>query len=215
MKLDQKTKFKCQQYTHERRDVPFIDEVLQLVDWLAQASELSVPHKAEWKHSIMEKKPEPRTLYLVAKEQKCTTCNEASHPLYACRTFQALQHEQRLHVATVRRHGLSMNCLHYGHCANQCQSFQKCNKSCGTRRTLLHKDTGKAIYIHVKPHPCKPIWTCPKKPPVNVTSNFSNSNQGSELLMTWQVIVQCPNGSTGQERALLDSGSEASSSLKD
>ena len=147
MKLNQETKFAWQQLTHERRDVPPIHELLHLVDWRAQASELyvSIPRDTERKHAIMEKKTKPQASYQVATEQNCTTCNEASHPLYACRTFQALQQEKRLHdVETVRRHGLSMNCLHYGHYANQCQSFQKCNKCCGTHCTLLHQDIGKA-----------------------------------------------------------------------
>ena len=43
-----------------------------------------------------------------------------------------------------------------------------------------------------------------------VPSNFSNGNHGSVLLMTCQVIIRGPNGSTTQERALLDSESEVS-----
>ena len=58
MKLDQATKFTWQQHTHERKDVhvPSIDELLELVDWRAQASELSTHHEAERKYSTVEEK---------------------------------------------------------------------------------------------------------------------------------------------------------------
>ena len=41
-----------------------------------------------------------------------------------------------------------------------------------------------------------------------MSSNFSNGNYGNVLLKTCQVVIQVPNGSNAQARALLDSGSE-------
>ena len=49
-----------------------------------------------------------------------------------------------------------------------------------------------------------------EKPPTEAVSHFTNGWKGSILLMTCQVMVQGPNGSSVQARALLDSGSEAS-----
>ena len=200
MKLDQATKFAWQQHTHDQRDVhvPSIDELLEFVDWRAQASELSIPRDAERKHFMIEKKPKSRTSYQVATERKCTTCNEASHPLYACTTFQALPHEDRL--ATVRKLGLCMNCLRYGHYASQCQSSQKCKKCSGSHHTLLHQDTGKATRETTVSKSTNADSS--KKPPEKVISNFSNGTRGGLLLMTCQVIVQGPNGSTARARAL-------------
>ena len=72
MKLDQAIKFAWQQHTHERRDVhvPSIDELLEFVDWRAQASDLSVTREAEQKVSNVEKKPKLRTSYQVNTERK-------------------------------------------------------------------------------------------------------------------------------------------------
>ena len=102
MKLYQGSKFAWQQHTHERKDVPSIEQLLKFVDWRAQASELSCPRElsyprdAERKYSAMEKKFKPRTSYQVNTERKCAACNEANHPLYTCTSFQELPHEERL-----------------------------------------------------------------------------------------------------------------------
>ena len=100
-----------------------------------------------------------------------------------------------------------MNCLCHGHFANQCQSSQRCKKCYCTHHTLLHRDTSKSVCEAI---PKSATEDLSKEPPVvNISSNFSNGNQGSVLLMTCQVIVQGPNGLTAQARALLDSCSVA------
>ena len=142
MTLDQASKFAWQQHTHERRDVPSIHELLEFVDWRAQASELSSPREAEHKYIASEKKIKTRTSYRITTERKYTACNKATHPLYACTSFLALSIDER--QAIVRRQGLCMNCLRHGHFASQCQSLQKCEKCHGTHHTLLHHDTGKS-----------------------------------------------------------------------
>ena len=63
MKLDQASKFAWQQHTHKRRDAPSIDELLEFVNWRAQASELSTFRDAERKYPIMEKKTKTQTSY--------------------------------------------------------------------------------------------------------------------------------------------------------
>ena len=69
MKLDQATKFTWQQHTHEWRDVPYINELLEFIDWWAQASELSVTCDAERKVFNVEKKPKLQTSYQVNTER--------------------------------------------------------------------------------------------------------------------------------------------------
>ena len=68
MKLDRASKFAWQQHTHERRDVPSIDELLQFVDWRAQASELSTSSDVERKRPTAEKKTKALTSYQVTTE---------------------------------------------------------------------------------------------------------------------------------------------------
>ena len=205
MKLDQSSKFAWQQHTHERRDIPSIDELLKFVDWRSQASELSIPREAERKYFNVEKN-KPRTSYQITTERKCAACNEATHPLFACTSFQALPHEDRL--AMVRRQSLCINCLRHGHFANQCQSSQRCKKCHGMHHTLLHHDKGKSGRETLSKSANADLS---KKSTVDkVASNFSNRSQGSVLLMTCQVVIRGPNGSTARARALLDSGSEAS-----
>lgn len=205
MKLDQSSKFAWQQHTHERRDIPSIDELLKFVDWRAQASELSIPRETERKHFNVERN-KPRTSYQITTERKCAACNEAPHPLFACTSFQALPHEDRL--AMVRRQSLCINCLRHGHFANQCQSSQRCKKCHGIHHTLLHHDKGKSGRETQSKSANADLS---KRTTVdNVASNFSNRSQGSVLLMTCQVVIRGPGGSTARARALLDSGSEAS-----
>ena len=120
-------------------------------------------------------------------------------------TSQALPSVVRL--ATVRKLALCMNCLPHGHYASQCHSSPQCKKCCGSHPTLLHQDTDKATRETV---PKVANVNSSKKPPEKVISNFVNRIRGSVLLMTCQVIVQGPNGSTARARALLNSGSKAS-----
>ena len=75
----------------------------------------------------------------------------------------------------------------------------------------IHYCTTTKANLDVRHHRCQPMRIGQKKTSVEkVTSNFSNGNQGSVLLMKCQVIIVSPNGSTARERALLDSGFEAS-----
>ena len=182
MKLDQASKFAWQQHTHERRDVPSIAELLEFVDWRAQASELSTSRDAERKHPITEKKIKTRNSYQITTERQCAVCNEAFHPLYACASFRTLPHEERL--AIVRKQNLCMNCLRHGHFSSQCQSSQKCKKCSGAHHTLLHRDASKSERETV-PKSTKEDLSSKEK----VSSNFSNGNHGNVLLMTCQVVI--------------------------
>ena len=174
MKLDQASKFAWQQHTHERRDVPSIDELLEFVDWRAQASELSTSRDAERKYPNTEKKTKARNSYQVTTERRCAACNKVSHPLYVCASFQAFPHEARL--AIVKRQNLCMNCLRHGHFSSQCQSSQRCKKCSGAHHILLHRDTSKSERESV-PKATKEDLS-KKSPVANVASHFSNRDRG-------------------------------------
>ena len=62
MKLDQESKFAWQKYTYDKRDVPSIDELLELVDWRAQASEFSISRDVDRRSSPIEGKLRPKHL---------------------------------------------------------------------------------------------------------------------------------------------------------
>ena len=201
MKLDRASKFAWQQSVRERRDVPPIDELLEFIDSRAQASESSIPYNVDHKHPSTEKKPKLRSSYQANTERKCVGCYEATHPLYSCSSFAALSHENRL--ARVRKHNLCMNCLRQGHYASQCKSTRRCEECHGKHHTLLHRDSSKA---ETKSSP-EASEADEKR---RVVNHHTNGRQESILLMTCQVIIRGPDGSTVQVRALLDSGSEAS-----
>ena len=61
MKLDQEFKFAWQQHTHEKKDVPSIDELLKLINWRAQASELSTPRNIKRRPTPVKKESKTRT----------------------------------------------------------------------------------------------------------------------------------------------------------
>ena len=206
MKLDQESKFAWQQYTHDKRDVPSIDELLEFVDWRAQASEFSTSRDFDRRPPPSERKIKTKASYQVAAERKCVGCNEDSHPLYTCSSFQALTPEERL--AKARAHSLCLNCLRQGHFASNCQSAQRCKKCRRKHHTMLHFVETKAEF---KPLPHTEEADRSEKTPIKkVVSHFTNSRQRNILLMTCQVMIRGPNGSLTQARALLDSGSEAS-----
>ena len=138
-----------------------------------------------------------KTSYQASVERKCVGCDEDTHALHTCGTFQSLTPAERLAIA--KKHSLCNNCLHQGHFASQCQLTQRCKKCSRKHHTMLHLE-GKA----------EPAPPSAKPSTEKVMSHFANGKQGSVLLMTCQVMVLGPDGSKVQSRALLDSGSEMS-----
>ena len=54
---------------HERRDVPSINELLELVDWQAQASKLFTSGNTERKYPITKKKIKTKNSYQITLER--------------------------------------------------------------------------------------------------------------------------------------------------
>ena len=102
IKLDQESKFVCQQHTHVQRDVQSIDELLEFIHSRAQASELSTSRNTERRVPVIKKEKKSRTSYQVMTKWKYVGCNEATHLLYTCGSFQSLTSEERL--AKARKH---------------------------------------------------------------------------------------------------------------
>ena len=70
MKLDQESKFAWQQHTHEKKDVASIDELLEFINWRAQASKLSTPRIIECRPQPIKKESKMRTSYQVTAGRK-------------------------------------------------------------------------------------------------------------------------------------------------
>ena len=129
--------------------------------------------------------------YTAAADDGCNLC-ELRHPLYACKQYRQLPHDDKL--ALLREQGLCMNCFRKGHIARKCPAASMCTKCDRPHHTLLHMEEGK-----LNPD---------KKTSINVSTHASLTNTPSTaLLITCQVKVTASNGAVSIARALLDTGS--------
>ena len=122
--------------------------------------------------------------------------NADKHPLYVCSRFKALSHEQM--VSTLKLNNLCLNCLQPGHFVRQCKSLHRCKVCQKPHHTLLHVDT-KEVNAPSSDLTIKPV-----------SSNAAVGLAPSALLMTCRVLVDAPDGSSVEARAILDSASSAS-----
>ena len=108
----------------------------------------------------------------------------------------------------LKGNGICMNCLRPGHFIKQCKSLHHCKLCQKPHHTLLHID-------HSPPTPTTntPVHVATPKPTHKtplILSNTAASLAPNSLLMTCRVLVEAPDGSTVNVRALLDSASSAS-----
>ena len=95
-----------------------------------------------------------------------------------------------------------MNCLGINHFVRECKSNHKCKQCQRPHHTLLHEDSPKNT-------PSAP----PDDSPSNPVTSHTAVNAGLKLgllLMTFQILVVSPNGSSSEALALLDSALSAS-----
>ena len=92
-----------------------------------------------------------------------------------------------------------MKCFKPGHLIKQCKSLHHCKLCQQPHHTLLHIDNSPTS---TTPNPS------PKTPHVSGTAAASLAPKS--LLMTCRILVEAPDGSTVNTRALLDSASSAS-----
>ena len=130
----------------------------------------------------------------------CPLCAEKHYP-YHCEVFKAYTAPQR--KEHVRLHSLCTNCLKAGHAPSECRSTYKCKTCRGNHNSLLHEDqTIPSVSVSVATNP--PVCT------TNATTKVDRTVLQDCLLMTSQVLVTGPTGTTILARALLDSGSTLS-----
>ena len=123
-------------------------------------------------------------------------CKKANHPLYSCKSFQALSHERKISVVKDSR--LCVNCLGSGHFGKECPSSWRCKKCHQPHHLLLH--------IGSKSENCKAAKASLHSGESTdvVTANVSQTAHHKQvLLMTCKVRILCSDGFTTQARALL------------
>ena len=113
-----------------------------------------------------------------------------------------MSHEK--HLAKARKHNLCLNCLRQGHYSIQCKSTRRCEECGGKHHFLLHSEKGKGEEDKGASETRK---TREEERVANYNTNGRNKRV---LLMMCQVVIQGPEGSATQARALLDLGSETS-----
>ena len=197
LKLDTDTLFEWQKHTQDEANVPHFQALLDFIDLRAQASEVSCT--ALKKSTPFSKRPTSRVAAHATTQDSngsCPVCVTEKHLLYVCTKFKAMPHDDKLQA--VKTNHLCTNCLGSGHFKNQCKSMHKCKVCQKPHHTLLHSNTP----------------TIQDQPPTQgvtpVGTHAVSRMKSVVLLMTCQVLITAPDGSTIEARALLDNTSSAS-----
>ena len=212
LKLDPGTTFEWQRFSQDSLNVPHVDTLMEFIDLRAQASESAV-------HELSKKRqpdgastrrtfgPRPITSLTTNVDDTCVVCRNGKHPLYGCRRFKALPHDQML--STLRAKGLCLNCLRPGHFVKECTSTNRCRMCQKAHHTLLHVDG--PLERH-EPTDVLSLATGPSGTSSPVLSHVAHASSRLRrpLLMTARILVMSPDGCTTQARALLDSASSTS-----
>ena len=209
LKLDTNTMFEWQKHSQDSTDVPHYRKLLEFINLRAQASEASVSdHKRATRHEEHSAKKNPAAGKPVTSfatsttdpiTNHCVLCKTDKHPLYACPQFKILPHDKM--VSTLKAHNLCLNCLRSGHFVKQCKSLHRCKVCQRPHHTLLHVDT------RDNRSNASPSSDTTVKP---VTSNAAAGLTSNTLLMTCRILIDAPDGSSVEARAILDSASSAS-----
>ncbi len=194
--------FEWQCHSQASTDVPHYNDLLEFINLRAQASESSSSWKSAGKKNPSTGKP---IASFVANTNvptaiTCVCCKKDKHPLYACAKFKALSHDDM--ISTLKSKGMCINCLRPGHYIKDCSSAHRCKKCQKPHHTLLHVEY-KGASQNQTPSDTPPVTT-------PISSNATMGLQSNLLLMTCCVLVEAPDGSTNQARAILDSASSAS-----
>ena len=106
-------------------------------------------------------------------------------------------------VSTLKENKLCMNCLRPGHFIKQCKSLHRCRKCQKPQHTLLHVEPEQGSRATSMPSVPAPTNLVTK----SVTSHAAAGLTSNALLMTCRVLVDAPDGSAVEARAILDSAS--------
>ena len=209
LKLDQTTLFEWQRHDQKSTDVSHYDDLLDFINLRAQASETLTPlqRKPNKDDNPSHRKHPPfRYATLTANvNDSCVMCKVEKHPLFACPEFKVAPRDKMLSI--LRSNRLCHNCLKPGHFAKQCPSPNRCKKCQRSHHTLIHDDPKASPTTFVMPQTQSTTLTASTE----VTSHASTgSSVPSSLLMTCQVKIDAPDGTSIKARALLDPGSTTS-----
>ena len=128
----------------------------------------------------------------------CVVCKSHKHPLYGCVQFKSLPHDEM--VSMLKSHHICMNYIRPGHFVKECTSQHQCRICQKPYHTLLH--------LEHKDNASTSIGTTSISQPV--VSNTATRLSSKSLLMMCCVLVDAPDGSSMEARAILDSASSAS-----
>ena len=194
--------------------MPHHSELLKLLDLQAGVSKFTtckgvkcliqnMPHKA---NGLL------KPVYLANTFNSCTICSVTKHPLYACRKFRSLSHNQRM--VAVKSNQLCFNCLKSGLVKQECPLLQRCQVCHRPHQTLLYLDddrqapTTAGRQSQQRSHSPSAAMSEPLILHLHVTN--SQGDQGQVLLMTCHVRVMTPGDTTMQARVLCDFASSTS-----
>ena len=138
----------------------------------------------------------PRT----APRYSCPLCPDQHYP-YQCSSFNQYSLAQR--KKHVQEHNLCTICLKPWHTASNCTSTYKCRFSKGNHNSLLHQTTTTSTSAGSSTTPATQGAT-------HSTTAAAPTQEKDHLLMTSQVILTGPTGTSMVARALLDSASTLS-----
>ena len=201
MKLDPDTRFEWQKSSQGSVDVPPYAELLEFLNLRAQASESATPEQRRQGDS--RKYPQSKASSFTSSAygtNNCVISKTEKHPLYACTRLKSLSHDKM--IETLKFNDLCMNCLRPGHFSRQCTSLSKCRKCQKPHHTLIHIETKTSEQSGA------PTLISTVTP--TATSNTATGFSSNTLLMTCQVLIHSPDGTSLKARALLDSASSTS-----
>lgn len=219
LKLDPTTLFEWQKCDQDLARVSGYVRFLEFINLRAQASECLLPERS----SRPPRGDNPKSIFqsrsatfTASMSNACVVCKGDKHALFTCPQFKSMNRDKRM--AILRNNGLCINCLKPGHFAKYCPSMNRCRKCDKSHHTLIHDDSGQSPGATTLNTPTAPLQTppltCTSLPVHNLQHVSSNASTGSNvpntLLMTCQVQVIAPDGTSIKARALLDSGSTMS-----
>ena len=216
LKLDPTTLFEWQRHDQASTTVSGYDKFLEFINLRAQASECLPPERGSrpQRNEPTRRGFQPRSATFTAGvSNTCIVCRGDKHLPFACPQFKAMPRDKKMLV--IRNNELCINCLKPGHFAKQCPSSYRCRKCNRSHHTMIHDDSRESANAMSPSAPTTPSQTpsitSPPGVNVQVSSNASaGSNVPNTLLMTCQVQIQAPDGTSVKARALLDSGSTMS-----